>query len=50
MDGATPWLICTGAFMVPIVTFALGLYIGRNGLPYTVEIKKRDHEPDVGLG
>lgn len=51
MQGATPWMICSGAFLVPIITFAIGFYIGRNGLPYSIRIERRQaEEPEVGYG
>lgn len=51
MEGATPWLICGSVSLLPLITFALGLYIGRKGLPYEIEIRRRERPEDqVGYG
>jgi hypothetical protein len=54
MQGGTPWLICTGVFLMPVITFALGLYIGKRGLPIEIEVRRRDRtqqaERDMGYG
>jgi hypothetical protein len=36
--------------LLPMITFALGLYIGRKGLPYRIRIERRESEPEVGYG
>ena len=53
LQGFTPWLVCIGAFAVPIATFALGIYIGKRG--YSIQITRNapggQEEEDVyGLG
>lgn len=52
MSQLVPWMFCFGIFLVlPGVAFALGLYIGRNGVPIQIDVKKRtDVDEDVGYG
>jgi hypothetical protein len=43
MSGVTPWAICIGVFIVwPTLLFVAGFYIGRNGLPYDIRIRKKE--------
>jgi hypothetical protein len=52
MGNIGPWMVCFGIFfVVPLVAFAAGVYVGRNGSP--VEIKLKGGGPgdeDVGYG
>jgi hypothetical protein len=42
MGNVTPWVICVGVVLIwPMLTFVVGFYVGRNGLPYDVKISKR---------
>jgi len=51
MSQLVPWMFCFGIFLVlPGVAFALGLYIGRNGVPLQIDIKRKgDVDEDVGF-
>lgn len=45
MSDATPWLLCFGTFIIyPAVAFVVGFWIGRNGMPFSIQIKRRRRE------
>lgn len=40
MGDFTPWAVCVGVFLIyPALTFVLGFYVGKNGLPF--EVRRR---------
>ena len=42
MDNLTPWAICLGVFIIyPAITFVLGFYLGRRGLPFDIQITRK---------
>ena len=43
MDNLTPWAICLGVFIIyPAIAFVLGFYLGRRGLPFDIQITRKN--------
>lgn len=37
-----PWALCVGVFLIyPMLAFVIGFYIGRKGMPFDVEIRRK---------
>jgi hypothetical protein len=42
MDNVTPWALCIGIFLIyPALAFVAGFYLGKRGLPFSVEIRRK---------
>lgn len=42
MGDFTPWALCIGVFLVwPALMFAIGFYVGRNGFPFSITIRRK---------
>ncbi len=42
MGDFTPWAICIGVFLIyPAITFVIGFYVGRRGLPFDIQISRK---------
>lgn len=41
--------VCGGICLAPLITFVAGMYLGKRGLPWNIEIsrKEEDYEVDV---
>lgn len=41
MGDFTPWALCIGLlFIWPAMTFSIGFYIGRKGMPFSIKIQR----------
>jgi len=44
MGDFTPWAFCIGTFLIyPLLAFVVGFYLGRKGMPFSVQIQRKEN-------
>jgi len=44
MGDFTPWAFCIGVFLIyPLLAFVIGFYLGRKGMPFSVQIQRKEN-------